>query len=68
MCRPTSGGESLINDKLKGPKMSNEFMRADPFLRSELDYRANRVRDGVRRNRRLNRTRRLQKTVGRTAE
>ena len=38
--------------------MSNEFMRSDQILRSELEYRTNRVRGELRRSRRIARVRR----------
>ncbi len=38
--------------------MSSEFMRSDQILRSEVDYRTNRVRNELRRSRRINRLRR----------
>ncbi|CUR55278.1 hypothetical protein NOCA2240050 [metagenome] len=38
--------------------MSIEFMRAESILKSELEYRTNRVRNDVRRNRRISRVRR----------
>ncbi|MGD9961556.1 hypothetical protein [Nocardioides sp.] len=38
--------------------MSNEFLRSEAFVKSELDYRTDRVRSGVRRSRRVHRLRR----------